>query len=666
MIGVYGHYRALSARLCALVVAGFALAVRSEEPRWLRVQIPEASVSTEIESTTEETKVGSGSSTYEHLFITPLIGLRTHGSVYHPNLLSFDLNGESGWGWDSTTSKSSGSNQTRNNSQELLRYYAQVNILSTKPYNASFYASQDHTFRDYGTFSTFTVDSTRYGGRLNWRAGKFILSTDMSYRDEQSSGLYGSSEITETYFNFTGIHQRKSSQTTLTYRLNQFDNQQNLGASQSSFNHVVGISDSETFGSRKQIIASTGLSYGQSRYGGQDSETVTANENITIHHRPKLDSYFSLDTNLRRYGPADSSRVQGVYGVRHQLYESLTSNLDAHGNYEEHVSGASSASNDRYGVGVFERYTKKLRSWGRLTIGIGTVADHLDYDSSGGVITTIDEPHTLYSLASTNTYSPVYLNQPRVIASTVVVRGTGGVSAQLNTDYELISAGELTEIRLVQGSLTLHDGDAVTVTYQSESVISAAFESLNASTEVRLDLFGRLGIYGRINRLENNAPPEVLTQTLTDKVGGVDFNWRWFRAGAEYEDYDSNFIQYQAWRFNQNIAFHPGEDSSLSFAFNQTFYRYSDDRSQDQYQFLSRYNLQLLTSLAWYVEGGYAIQEVLGTEQLLASAKTGLTWSRGKLSIRTGYEFNSQNTSSDRWTQERVRHRFYAYLKRTF
>jgi hypothetical protein len=100
--------------------------------------------------------------------------------------------------------------------------------------------------------------------------------------------------------------------------------------------------------------------------------------------------------------------------------------------------------------------------------------------------------------------------------------------------------------------------------------------------------------------------------------------------------------------------------------FIQTFYRYADNRSQTQYQFLSRYSTQLLFSLAWYVEGGYAIQDVLGTEQLLGSARTGLSWSRGKLSLRTGYEFNQQTTATGQWTEERVKHRFYAYLKRTF
>ena len=52
--------------------------------------------------------------------------------------------------------------------QELQRYLAQVNLLAAKPYNASFFAAQDHTYRDYGSFNTSRWTATRYGGRINW------------------------------------------------------------------------------------------------------------------------------------------------------------------------------------------------------------------------------------------------------------------------------------------------------------------------------------------------------------------------------------------------------------------------------------------------------------------------------------------------------------------
>jgi hypothetical protein len=143
-----------------------------------------------------------------------------------------------------------------------------------------------------------------------------------------------------------------------------------------------------------------------------------------------------------------------------------------------------------------------------------------------------------------------------------------------------------------------HDFVTVSVAYQSQPSTSASFDTLNASAQIRLDLFDRFGIYGRMNWSDNNAPPEVLVQSLTDLVGGVDYHRRWFRAGAEYEDYDSNFSRYQAGRLYQGFNFQPTGASSLSVNFNESFYRYPANRSQDLYQALTRYNIRLSTSLA--------------------------------------------------------------------
>jgi len=171
--------------LVAAMVRGLMPSACAEEPQWFKLNgPPEVSTGMELDSSTEDTRVGGTSSTYEHLFITPTVGLRTQGSIYHPNLLTFDLNGELGWGWDTMTTKTAGVSQTVNESQDLLRYLAQVNILSAKPYNASFFASQDHTYQDFGSIDTFTVETTQYGGRINWSTESFNLMSDMGYRDE--------------------------------------------------------------------------------------------------------------------------------------------------------------------------------------------------------------------------------------------------------------------------------------------------------------------------------------------------------------------------------------------------------------------------------------------------------------------------------------------------
>ena len=668
------HRRGL---LAGLLVAGVAPVLlpagRAEEPRWLTLRIPETSFEVDAEAKTEDYTVSGVKYDYKQLTLTPLLGLRAQGSIYHPNLLSFDLSGAAGWGWDNITSKSSGINTTRNQSQEVQRYLAQVYLLSAKPYNASFFAAQDHTYRDYDAFSSYTVDSTRYGGRMNWLTDNLNLSADMGYRNENNSGLNDSSEITETYLNFNGFYTRPMGQTTLNYRYDEFNNTYGysgipatlFASSQNSVNQSVGLSDSETFGSRKQINATTGVGYSLSHYGGQQTETVFANENITVDHRPNLSSLFSLDYSDSTLTAASASRLQGDYAVRHQLYESLTTRLDAHGNYDENSSLISSGSDDRYGLGWSEQYSKRLGLWGHLSLGTSVVIDHVDYNSSGGILTTIDERHQLYAPTSIN-YRPVYLTQPRVIELSVVVRGPGGIPAQLNADYQLIRVGQLTEIQLIPTSTILRNGDIVTVTYRSDSLINSSFEELNANVQIRVDLFGHLGLYSRLNWLDNNAPPQVLTETLTDVVGGVDYTWQWLRAGAEYEDYNSTFTQFQAWRFFQNFSFHPADASTLTVDFLETVYSYPRSGEQTQYLFVTRYNVQLLFSLAWYVEGGYSIMNVPGTDESLAAAKTGLSWSRGKLSLRAGYEYNRQDTTTGLQSSDIVRNRFYAYLKRTF
>jgi len=146
----------------------------------------------------------------------------------------------------------------------------------------------------------------------------------------------------------------------------------------------------------------------------------------------------------------------------------------------------------------------------------------------------------------------------------------------------------------------------------------------------------------------------------------VDYNYRWFRTGAEYESYDSNFTRYQSLRFFQNFNFTLSDVSSLGIDFNESFYSYAGNGDQSQYQFMCRYNTCLPLALNWYVEGGGLMQDTVGTEQLQGMARTGISWNRGKLSLRLGYEFNTQSTAAGGFTDELIKNRVFANLRRSF
>ena len=71
--------------LAGLSVAGFAAglapALRAQDTRWLQFNgLPQVSAGVEVEGSTERMKIGGGSSTYDELSVTPLVGLHTTGS----------------------------------------------------------------------------------------------------------------------------------------------------------------------------------------------------------------------------------------------------------------------------------------------------------------------------------------------------------------------------------------------------------------------------------------------------------------------------------------------------------------------------------------------------------------------------------------------------------
>ena len=637
-----------------------------EEPRWLRITAPEMHIGAEIQGLKEDVTLNNSStSTHELIAATPLLGGRVAGSIYHPNLVSFDVSGEGGWGWAYDAVKGTGFNVTRHEDNQVVRYLATVNFLSDKPYNASFFAAQDHTYQNYDFFNTATVDSVRYGGRLGWTISNFDLNADMGYRDNRASGLTGTSEISDTYFHFNGIQHRDLSSTSVSYQYDDYHNRFGAGATQNSVAHSVSISDSETFGSRNQITAATGLNYSDYAYFNQSTESFNANENVTIKHGPNLDSFYNGNYNNSSQDPASSWYLQGMAGLRHQLYESLTSTLDVHGTYDDSSSQGTSARNDRYGLGLAENYGKRVTSWARLTLGASVIGDHEDHEASGSILTTLNEPHQLF-LPGSPGFRPTFLNNPRVIISTIEVRDSGGIPALAGVDYQVVRSGELTEIRLVPGSIVLPSGSSVLVTYSSESLFNASFESVNVGAQVRLDMFNTFGVYGRLNWLDNNAPPEALVERLTDLVAGVDGTWRFIRAGAEYEDFDGNFTSYKAFRFFETFTFQPGEGTTVGFDFNQLFYRYPDSRRETQYQFLSHFNTRLTRNLSWNVEGGYYLDDAFGSEQTLAAGRTGLNFNFGKLTAKAGYQYNYQLTEATINREQRDRNFFYFYVRRTF
>jgi hypothetical protein len=305
---------------------------------------------------------------------------------------------------------------------------------------------------------------------------------------------------------------------------------------------------------------------------------------------------------------------------------------------------------------VDESYTKRLPGKSRLSLGYGVRLDRERRESTGAFLSVLDEPHTLTDGI------PVFLNQPGV-DRVVSVTDSAGIPYSETLDYLLLPLGALTEIRRVTGG-RIPNGGSVLVDYTAAAPPSDAFSTLSQSGRVRLELFDRLvALYGRVNFVTNYGGESLVLQDVTDKIVGFESLWRWVRAGAEYEEYDSNLSPYRAARAFQSFAFEPTDSSTLSLDFTQSRTTYPEDGlTQRSLSFIGRLRARVASPLFFNLEGGVRRERGRGLDQDQKTARTALDFAYGQMTANAAYEFLDETLIGER----HVRHYYFLRVKRTF
>jgi hypothetical protein len=204
----------------------------------------------------------------------------------------------------------------------------------------------------------------------------------------------------------------------------------------------------------------------------------------------------------------------------------------------------------------------------------------------------------------------------------------------------------------------------VLVDYKAEPAAAGSYESLSESCQVRVELFTNLwGIYGRVNLWRNNANPDMRVPNLTSYAIGTDLSWRIYRAGVEYEIYDSDLSRYRTARLFQSAAYKPDAASTLSLDVSEAWIEYTDARREEwDFRFISRYTHALTSTLRVSMEAGIDLRRGEDVDQTLAVARPGLEYSVGRTSLRAGYDFEYNLFDQE----ERLRHMFFFRCRRTF
>jgi hypothetical protein len=628
-----------------------------EEPQWMKLRVNEVSVGGYAEGTYEQSSfIGSPiSTTYERLFVGPLLGLNLDGSIYHPNLLHFRILSEGAYGWGMENISGSTS-WHRNEWQYLGMFDGSIDILANKPYNGTVFAGYDHSYRYYDFFSQVTVDTWRYGGRASYTEGPLSIVATYRHRDEEDRGLNVNTVMHDDVLGLTARHDRGHGTTTLNYTYDQYTrvdfNQPGTG-----IDNTITLADSEQFGSRDQYRLDSSASYTHREAFEESSEEAAVSTHLVGDHRDNLRSFVDLSYDRYQTDVFDSDNLVGQAQLQHRLYDSLTSTLILRGSDYETSDLVSDGYTRRFGGGFSESYIKQLGPGAQLRINNSFLVDHVDVK---GIGTVMNEVHSFNGGGGAPPGS-FFLNLPEVFEPSIQVWNVSRTQVFIRgIDYQVFQNGAITQIERVTGSTI---PESVAVDYRAVPAGTASYEALAESFTTRVELFDRFwGLFGRVNLFLNNAPTFLRIQNVTSFAAGTDISWRWLRVGGEYVVYDSDISPYTSLRFFQSFSFRLDDVSTLGLEFSESSTDYTDtDRQEKDFRFITIYHRALADRWRLDMEGGVYLRQGPGVDQTLATARPGIEYVLGKTTFKVGYQFEYDLylNSSERYQQQ-----FFLRVKR--
>jgi len=638
-----------------------------EEPRWFSLHLSDAylSLDSEAEQETDNSSHGGGKITSQRLYLAPSVGLGAIGSIYHPDLFAFTLKAEPGYVWQQTGV--AGVNNTQNSF--LQSYDFSGTALQLKPYSTTFFANAGHNTYQYDFFNTVVADQRTWGINTGYREGPVPVTIAFQDSHQDINGLSENTTFDQTSLNLHAHNDRNGSDATdLTYLYGQYGQTVGGGSgfSDTSSYHQVNLTDAEHFG--KSTLNSTLLFNQLLDSQNLASRDLTATLDLGVEHTEHFHSSYGY--SFSHYDD-DVSEVDQHFlraGVQHQLFESLSSALDVHGIDLQSSAAGSRLDSQRGGILAAVNYTKRLGSWGRLTLGDTANYDVTKQTSSGSLLSIPQESH------SVTTATPQFrLNQPLdVFISSVTADATHGFQPlQQGVDYLVDQSVDPWQITINFTSLTiqhLESSGSVTVliSYDATPNPSGTYSTFSDQFNVRLDLFqGMLGFYSRLSLIQNDSDTQgFVLENLTEFQAGSDFNWRGLRLDARYLNHRSSLYDYDAKTLSESYSFNLEADSRAGVDLRQQWSDYPSQRqSATYYDFLAHYEWQdPRLRLTWSVEGGLQRQRGLGLDQDLLVARTHLEWHIGKINLHVGYDYQNRDFNGETM----ARHFAYLRFRRNF
>lgn len=516
------------------------------------------------------------------------LNLKTQGSIYHPNLLKFDLSTSMGLRQELFRGEFKDNTNTY-----PYEYSINLNFIQKKPYSFNLFANRSSNPVSRAFFETIDVNSDSYGGAFRYQNKLFpvtLLLLSQSTKEDSRDFKRDRTEKTADLRISNKLENLLDSEFRYVYKdlIEEIPSKQEVASHDFSLNSRLDYN---------KVHGNSNISYLKTS-GFLATDQLRINENFYVDHSKTFSTLYNYNFSRFVTQSFRSNVSQGSFGFRHKLYESLITEI------REEISwtGATDFKEFFYGSNASLSYRKKVPG-GAFSAGYNFLYRRTDREAEAGIIRIFGERIVLSDAQRT------FLVNPNVVLSSVIVKDTFGVILTLNIDYRLIPSGNLTEIQRVG----LPDNTTVLVDYDYSFPRSLNYDTYSHVANLRYD-FQRLFslYYNYINTRQKEISDRRTSDTTsalydTEKsLYGAELRWRWFNFVGEYEDDKSDLNPYTAVRVRGNFNISPTDYSLLGLSANHSQTEYEKDRRTVTLNSIEAFlNIRLNSFLDAMLETGY-------------------------------------------------------------
>jgi hypothetical protein len=617
--------RLLVAGFSALLLVSLAVAPVVAMPRW-RLGRWQAETSFLLDWEQQNDKRAQND--YETILFQERLYVRNVGAyLFDPRLLTLNLGG--GFGLSQEDGLAVQDTPLRVGNGILYDYAFDAFLLNDSPYPISLFANRNENTlaQGFGGRSDVTFESR--GGIFELREGNLFekygvhnLSASLDVHQElrnEDSLVFGSPYRRDETRNIVRYATHKGGEQSdfdLRYEFNDVNDAVN---SQNVFDsHTLRALHSVDFGPTLNRRLDS-LLYYFGRRGAGSGNFVSLNEVLRLDHYENLASEYRYDFSRSDTDVGATTTNSASVGLRHRLYERLTTTVDAHGTYQNFPNGERSFYGGRGGLA----YRRSLPWQGELLAHLhgGYRVDDNNFTSSR--IDVVDEAHTAPPvIGGGNGFA---LDSPFVFLDTVVVfdvEGGARLPTEVNVDYILEQVGSVTRVIPLAGSPVIRPGDALEVSYSYAVDPSLTFSTATLNVGVGAE-FAWIGLsyehdLSNQSRLSGTASENFLIDQNLDRFA-VDLHHRWDALRGQttlsYEILNSTIVDSRTWRFSQLLAYQPRSNVDAQLSGDQYWATFPGE-NRDTQSYLVRASVDWLTPFGATVSpfAGFSAFRDTGTE----------------------------------------------------